>query len=152
MHRATTVWSPADRRRTPGHRRGTSPAAWVVSGCHGCRAARPAGATAGCSPARRLDEPAHDPETAWAGAERLISIRAVTLITGGGHPAQGPGTHLRLVRALGGRSRRYSGYFDGSGESATCRVEEPVLGEWCLGWSIEHPGMDCLNQGPRGLP
>jgi hypothetical protein len=45
-----------------------------------------------------------------------------------------------------------SGIFDGSGESATCRVEEPVLGEWCLGWSIEHPGMDCLNQGPRVLP
>jgi hypothetical protein len=55
---------------------------------------------------RRLDEPAHAPETAWAGAERLINTQAVISTTGGGHPAQGPGTRLRLARALGGRSRR----------------------------------------------
>jgi hypothetical protein len=59
---------------------------------------------------RRLHEPAHDPETALAGAERLINAQAVTSITSGGHPAQEPGTHLRLVRALGGRSRRLLRY------------------------------------------
>jgi len=45
-----------------------------------------------------------------------------------------------------------TGFFDGSGGSATCRVEEPVLGEWCLRWPVEHPGMDGLDQGPRVLP
>jgi hypothetical protein len=62
---------------------------------------------------------------------------------------------VRNASAVGSRPAAvadgYSGFFDGAGELATCRVEEPVLGEWCLGWSIEHPGMDCLNQGPRVL-
>ena len=119
----------------------------------------PSGNDNGLQPGqRRLDEPAHDPETAWAGAERLINTKlppqydaAVTLLrdlqelaqredqagafarrftalrgcTSAG-PASSPGstepgsrfdpyplktdscsgTHLRLARAPGGRSRR----------------------------------------------
>jgi hypothetical protein len=101
---------------------------------------------------RRLDEPAHDPQTSWAGAKRLINTQAVTSMTvvvtcSGTRNASAAGP-ARPATVPGG----YSGFFGRSGESATCRVEEPVLGEWCLGWSIDHPGMDCLNQGPRVLP
>jgi hypothetical protein len=134
--------SLSDRRRAPGYRRGTSPAPRAVSGVtaaaqHTLREQQWA--------AVRLDEPPTPLRPAGAGAERLINTRlspcSGTRVLVCGWPA-------RAAAVPGG----YPGIFDRSGESATCRVEEPVLGEWCLGWSIEHPGMDCLDQGSGVLP
>ena len=79
-----------------------------------------------------------------AGARRLRAVSGVTAavqhVLREQQRLQGPRTTrpttLRLFRRI----------------SSFPRVEEPVLGEWCFGWSIEHPGMDGLNQGPGVLP
>jgi hypothetical protein len=55
---------------------------------------------------RRLDEPAHDPQTSWAGAKRLINTQAVTSITGGGHLLRDPERICGWPRAPGDRCRR----------------------------------------------